>query len=711
MSPSSDWQEPSWFRKFVYDLVLWTFTVIFDCFFREIRPRGAFRLPKSGPIIFVAAPHANQFVDPIVLMGQVKNETGRRISFLIAEKSHKRKFIGLISRSQMSIPVRRAQDCLKPAAGSIKIDPENELHVFGVDTQFTKVCQTKGLIALPSSWGTAEVGEIVSDTELYLRKPFKFSSPKTTDEAKKALESGTAFKTAPRIDQSEVYHKVFEHLAHGHCLGLFSEGGSHDRPDLLPLKAGVAVMALGAMEAHPGCNVKIVPCGMNYFHPHKFRSRAVVEFGMPIEISPELVAKYSNPETSKDAIKELLETITGGLKAVTVTCPDYESLTCVQVARRLYSNNMSKHLSLQSIIEMNRRLLKGYLHYKDEPRIMELKKSILEYNEKLRIFKIPDHLVDGDRNDDTLTIFTRFVTSLVQLVVLGALALPGVILFSPVFIATKVISEKKRREALAASTVKIMARDVIATWKILVSIGFAPLLYIFYSVLGTMLMRKYYGLSDRSAFTIFCSIYLFSAMITYSALIFGDKGMDLLKSIRPLWLALVNKEGLTQLRETRRQLSMEITEVINEYGPQLFPDFNLYDYEKKLELKRLRRQERRKLQLEQLENMGSEDEYEEAKTQRLRKRRAAKRQEREQSGINAQANESLKAKLTSSVPIISNDNDNNSSVGLSSSSETDFASSGSEYEPENDTTSASKIGLVRDTIIRENRERNEKNEE
>ena len=41
---------------------------------------------------------------------------------------------------------------------------------------------------------------------------------------------------------------VFDHLLDDGCIGIFPEGGSHDRPDLLPLKAGVAVMALGAMD-------------------------------------------------------------------------------------------------------------------------------------------------------------------------------------------------------------------------------------------------------------------------------------------------------------------------------------------------------------------------------------------------------------------------------------------------------------------------------
>ena len=40
--------------------------------FSEIRPRGAFKIPREGPVIFVAAPHHNQFVDPVLLMNQIK---------------------------------------------------------------------------------------------------------------------------------------------------------------------------------------------------------------------------------------------------------------------------------------------------------------------------------------------------------------------------------------------------------------------------------------------------------------------------------------------------------------------------------------------------------------------------------------------------------------------------------------------------------------
>lgn len=50
-------------QKLTYDLALWLFNLMLDIFFREVRPRGAHRIPKEGPVIFVVAPHVNQVQD------------------------------------------------------------------------------------------------------------------------------------------------------------------------------------------------------------------------------------------------------------------------------------------------------------------------------------------------------------------------------------------------------------------------------------------------------------------------------------------------------------------------------------------------------------------------------------------------------------------------------------------------------------------------
>ena len=66
---------------------------------------------------------------------------------------------------------------------------------------------------------------------------------------------------------------------------------------------------------------------MNYFHAHHFRSRAVIEFGTPISITPDLVEKFKEGGSAKrEACSKLLEIIYNGLRAVTVNTPDYETL-------------------------------------------------------------------------------------------------------------------------------------------------------------------------------------------------------------------------------------------------------------------------------------------------------------------------------------------------------------------------------------------------
>lgn len=84
-------------------------------------------------------------------------------------------------------------------------------------------------------------------------------------------------------------------------------------------------MALGTVASKPECNLKIIPVGMNYFHAHKFRSRAVLEFGTAIDVPAELAQKFTGTGR-REAISEMLENVRQGLISVTVTTPDYDTL-------------------------------------------------------------------------------------------------------------------------------------------------------------------------------------------------------------------------------------------------------------------------------------------------------------------------------------------------------------------------------------------------
>lgn len=87
------------------------------------------------------------------------------------------------------------------------------------------------------------------------------------------------------------------------------------------------MMALGAMANHPDLKVQIVPVGLSYFHPHRFRSRVVVEFGTAFEVPADLVGLYKQGGTEKrQAVGQLLNLIYDALKIVTVRAPDYDTL-------------------------------------------------------------------------------------------------------------------------------------------------------------------------------------------------------------------------------------------------------------------------------------------------------------------------------------------------------------------------------------------------
>lgn len=83
-------------------------------------------------------------------------------------------------------------------------------------------------------------------------------------------------------------------------------------------------------------------------------------------------------------------------------------------------------------------------------------------------------------------------------------------------------------EALAASNVKIAGRDVLATWKILIFLGGAPILYGSYAILATWCIIKARASMNWRIWTPFIVMSVLP-IIAYAALKFGEAGMDVLK--------------------------------------------------------------------------------------------------------------------------------------------------------------------------------------
>jgi glycerol-3-phosphate O-acyltransferase/dihydroxyacetone phosphate acyltransferase len=204
------------------------------------------------------------------------------------------------------------------------------------------------------------------------------------------------------------------------------------------------------------------------------------------------------------------------------------------------------------------------------------------YNGSLKALGLKDHqLLSTERGNNYFPVaflLVRLCSRLSKLILLTTLTLPGLILFAPIFIFTSRMSRKKTAEALANSSVKIKAHDVVATWKILIALILTPLFYNFYAFL-LVILHKYNIISNflpatSSTKAIIALSWIILPFITYASLVFGEQGMDILKSLHPLLLSLDprSQKVTEKLSRERHDLVRRIKEIVDRYGPDIFPD-------------------------------------------------------------------------------------------------------------------------------------------
>lgn len=392
------------------------FHSITSIFFNDVQVVGLGNIPKYGPVIFTSN-HANQFMDGLMIMCTCQ----RTISYLVAEKSWNRPIIGHLAWAMGAVPVKRAQDSAKKGSGNVTVDiiPTGTasstvtiINCVGQATNFLSEIKVGDKIRFPKSAMGIKVASVEDDTHLSLKAEegvFEVVSSQPFPEY-------VTFDILPHIDQKEVYQNVLENLASGGTIGIFPEGGSHDRTDLLPLKVGVALIAYSALE-QDGINVPIVPVGLNYFRAHRFRGKATVEFGPPTYIEPSTLADYKKGGADKRRVcNELLGRIEDSMRSVIVSVPDYEKLQMILAARRLYMQDVN--ITAEKRQDMGRRFAEGYkrimLQAKGDPpqEWLSLQNRILAYQKELNELGIRDYQVAGLDHEEVMQSSSSFSLTL-----------------------------------------------------------------------------------------------------------------------------------------------------------------------------------------------------------------------------------------------------------------------------------------------------------
>ena len=523
-----------------YNMVRGFFRVLVNVFFRRIEIGGAENLPPANePCIFFCN-HQNQFVDPLILLCMID----RPISFIAAAISMKRLVIGYFASLMRAIPVRRPQDEAVLGDGMICTKAGDAAHIVGQGTAFLTQATVGQSIMVGTVGG--RIVKIESDTELRLSAPFGTVI---------AASAPARYKIAPVMDNSTMFDAVFDRLNEGATVGIFPEGGSHDQTHLLPLKAGIAMMAVGAVEKYPDMTVNLVPVGLNYFAGHKFRGKVIVEIGPPLKVTAEDARKAK--ENKRLAIGSILASVESSLRAVTINVEDLETMRFIQIARQLYTPP-DMELTPDRFLQLNQRFALAAEKMSDNPEVQSLRNDIARFRKDMAAMGM-----NANQKLERSYFGIKIISRLVLIVAVSVVAfLPGLILNGPVGFLARFMATREAAKSAAKSTVKDSGRDVVASYKLLTILVAMP---VWYFTLSALIFFAS-GLRPATAIIIILSLPFYSYLgirMTEQSVITAKTFMPLIRRLLPS-----ARSRITALQQRRRDLAHTIHALVDKFGPQ-----------------------------------------------------------------------------------------------------------------------------------------------
>ncbi len=155
------------------------------------------------------------------------------------------------------------------------------------------------------------------------------------------LELGGAIPVYRRQDVGEdtrqnrsTFARCHEELGRGGAIALFPEGITHHRPQLQTLRTGAARIALETEAIHGDVGLRIVPLGLVFEDANRFRSRALLVVGEPIDPTPERTLGATD---ERGAVRTLTARIEAALRAVTPNHPSWREARLVERAASVYA--------------------------------------------------------------------------------------------------------------------------------------------------------------------------------------------------------------------------------------------------------------------------------------------------------------------------------------------------------------------------------------
>ena len=255
------------------------------------------------------------------------------------------------------------------------------------------------------------------------------------------------------VDNDAAFEAMFAVLEGGGVIGIFPEGLSHDESHLSRLKTGAARLAIGG-AARTQHAISIVPCGLTFIHPKRFRSRVLVQYGPPIMIEP---TRANTP----DEVRVVTAEIENGIRRLTINAPDWDTVRALDVVRRLYQ---PQEISIEDRVELARRFNTYYSAVATDPRVISIMGRVRSYQSKLDELGITDRELARDLSK--LEVSVRVLRHLFLIVFWLPLTAPAAAFHVPPLVFARFASPRLTPR-----------KDVIATTKLLIGLMLVLLAY------------------------------------------------------------------------------------------------------------------------------------------------------------------------------------------------------------------------------------------
>ena len=199
----------------------------------------------------------------------------------------------------------------------------------------------------------------------------------------------------------DTFARCYEALAEGGGTGaiaLFPEGTSHNEPALQPLKTGAARIVLEAESRLGPLGVRIVPVGLTFDERGRFRSRALVRVGEPLDPAPELSIYKEDPTAAIAAGRALTARIDRALHQVTLNYSSWDESRLIARAADLFARPglaLPQGRTLAETFDLHRAFLEGYEEMKARcpEEVAAAAQAVQAYDRLLTAFHLRDDQV------------------------------------------------------------------------------------------------------------------------------------------------------------------------------------------------------------------------------------------------------------------------------------------------------------------------------